>query len=111
MCSPGILNYKLDEGECDDSLVNDEQIIHELANGTRMINLSLLRLVRRWNPLFVAHGYTYINVDEGWQYSPSRKNSEMASSKAYGYAPSRLIRQYGSSDEVRRDLWREQRRQ
>jgi hypothetical protein len=76
MGSPDILSYKLAEGDWDDSLVNDEQIIHERATPTRMINLSLLRLVRRWNPLFEAHGYTYISVDEGWRYSPSRKNNE-----------------------------------
>jgi hypothetical protein len=76
MGSPNILSYKQTEGDWDDSLVHDEQIIHELANGTRMINLSLLRLVQRWNPLFVAHGYTYASIDKGWRYSRSRKNSE-----------------------------------
>jgi hypothetical protein len=75
MGTPDILSYKLAEGDWDDSLVNDEQIIHELAAGTRLMNLSLLRIVRRWNPLFVAYGYTYVSIDEGWRYSPSRKNN------------------------------------
>jgi hypothetical protein len=74
MGTPNILSFKLAEGDWDDSLDNAEQIIHELCTGTRFINLSLLQLVRWWNPLFVALDYTYVSVDEGWRYSPSRKN-------------------------------------
>jgi hypothetical protein len=60
MGTPGILSYKLAKGDLDNSLISDKQIIHDLAAGTRTIDLSLLRLVRRWNPRFVAHGNTYI---------------------------------------------------
>jgi hypothetical protein len=73
MGTPDILSFKLAKGDWDDSLVNDEHIIHELSTDTRLINLSLLRLVRWWNPLFEAHGYTYVSFNEGWRYSPSRK--------------------------------------
>jgi hypothetical protein len=48
--------------------------IHALVAGTRTINLSLLRLVKQLNPLFVAHGYAYISVEEGCRYNPSRRN-------------------------------------
>jgi hypothetical protein len=58
MGTPDILSYKLAEGDWDESLINDEQLIHELVAGTRNINRSLLQLIRKWNPLFVAHGYT-----------------------------------------------------
>jgi hypothetical protein len=45
MGTPDILSFKLAEGDRDDCLVNNEQIIHELAAGTKIVNLSL-RLVR-----------------------------------------------------------------
>jgi hypothetical protein len=76
MGTPNILSCKLAEVDWDDCIVNDEQIIHKLAAGTKTINLSLLRLVRRWNPLFVALGYVYVGINVGWRYSPSKNNCE-----------------------------------
>jgi hypothetical protein len=85
--TPDILSFKLAEGDWDDCLVNGEHIIHELAAGTKNINLSILRLVRRWIPLFVALGYTYVSDDEGWRYSPSRKDCEWSVLKHMAMCP------------------------
>jgi hypothetical protein len=87
MGTPDILSFKLAEGDWDDCRVKDDHIIHELAAGTKMNNLSLLRLVRWWNPLFVALGYTYESVDEGWRYSPSRKACEWSVLKHMAMRP------------------------
>lgn len=72
--TPDILSFKLAESDWDESLTLDEKKIHALVAGTRTINPSLLRLVKQWNPLFVAHGYAYISVEEGCEYNPSRRN-------------------------------------
>jgi hypothetical protein len=64
-----ILSYTLADGIWDDSLIKDEINIAGMAAGTMLINFSLFHMVKKWNPLLVAHGYTFVSVEEGWQVS------------------------------------------
>jgi hypothetical protein len=64
-----ILSYTLADGVWDASLLKDEVNIAGMATGTMLLNFSLLLLVKKWNPLMVAHGYIYVSVEEGWRES------------------------------------------